>query len=177
AWDCAPSLSGVTCDLTSDNGTLAAGETAWFVYEVTLDSALTGLVFAAVSVASMTTDSNSTNNSSVLTTPVVTAADLAVTLSHDDVWILEPGEETTFAITVTNDGPSDAVGFRVVKTLPPGISVVGFHADGDGTPDGPAVATQTLATTASAGTIVGQVLWPGAAVDENGVGIAWPGWR
>lgn len=50
-------------------------------------------------------------------------------------------------------------------------------ADGDGTPDGPAVATQTLATTASAGTIVGQVLWPGAAVDENGVGIAWPGWR
>jgi uncharacterized repeat protein (TIGR01451 family) len=27
------------------------------------------------------------------------------------------------------------------------------------------------------GNATGKLLWPGAAVDENGVGVAWPGWR
>lgn len=50
--------------------------------------------------------------------------------------------------------------------------------DGDGTPDGPAIATQELDVTSTGGSVInGQILWPGAEVDEHGVGIAWPGWR
>jgi uncharacterized repeat protein (TIGR01451 family) len=47
-------------------------------------------------------------------------------------------------------------------------------ADGDRTPDGPAIATQTLPAGSD---LTGSVLWPGAAVDDQGRGIAWPGSR
>ena len=50
-------------------------------------------------------------------------------------------------------------------------------ADGDLVADGPAVATQTLDAATSATPLSDRILWPGAAVDEDGVGIAWPGWR
>jgi len=47
-------------------------------------------------------------------------------------------------------------------------------ADGDGVPDGAAVHVDTIP---AGGDLDGQVLWPGAAVDDDGVGIAWPGLR
>ncbi|WP_061961359.1 isopeptide-forming domain-containing fimbrial protein [Demequina flava] len=50
-------------------------------------------------------------------------------------------------------------------------------ADGDLVPDGEAISVQTLQETTTDGVQEGAVLWPGAAVDANGVGIAWPGWR
>ncbi|WP_430869254.1 hypothetical protein [Demequina aurantiaca] len=49
--------------------------------------------------------------------------------------------------------------------------------DGDQVADGPAISVQTLNDPTAAGEQTGSVLWPGAAVDQNGVGIAWPGWR
>jgi hypothetical protein len=50
-------------------------------------------------------------------------------------------------------------------------------ADDDGTPDGPAIAVQSLTAATGSTPITDQILWPGAAVDDAGVGIAWPGWR
>jgi uncharacterized repeat protein (TIGR01451 family) len=47
-------------------------------------------------------------------------------------------------------------------------------ADGDRTADGPAGATRTLPAGAD---LTGSMLWPGAAVDDEGRGIAWPGSR
>lgn len=47
-------------------------------------------------------------------------------------------------------------------------------ADGDRVADGPAVATRTLPAGSD---LTGSVLWPGAAVDDQGRGIAWPGSR
>ncbi len=47
-------------------------------------------------------------------------------------------------------------------------------ADGDLVPDGPAVHVDTIP---AGGDLTGRLLWPGAAVDADGVGIAWPGWR
>lgn len=47
-------------------------------------------------------------------------------------------------------------------------------ADGDGVADGPAVATRTLPAGSS---LSGSTLWPGASVDSEGRGSAWPGWR
>jgi uncharacterized repeat protein (TIGR01451 family) len=41
---------------------------------------------------------------------------------------------------------------------------------------GTVIHTDSIPITAS-GVIHGQLLWPGAAVDANGDGIAWPGWR
>ena len=41
---------------------------------------------------------------------------------------------------------------------------------------GTIIHTDSVPVTAS-GVIHGDVLWPGAAVDSNGDGIAWPGWR
>ncbi|MBD3778800.1 MAG: DUF11 domain-containing protein [Micrococcales bacterium] len=46
--------------------------------------------------------------------------------------------------------------------------------DRDGVADGPAVATRTLPAGSA---LTGSVLWPGAAVDADGRGTQWPGWR
>ena len=49
-------------------------------------------------------------------------------------------------------------------------------ADGDGQPDGAAIHSETVGT--SAGDLMsGRVLWPGAAVDEDGIATALPGYR
>ena len=51
-------------------------------------------------------------------------------------------------------------------------------ADDDGTPDGPAIHTETLDVfTVDGDLVTARVLWPGAATDEDGVGTAWPGFR
>jgi uncharacterized repeat protein (TIGR01451 family)/fimbrial isopeptide formation D2 family protein len=50
-------------------------------------------------------------------------------------------------------------------------------AAGDGTPDGPAIAVQTLTAQTGSAPITGEILWPGAEVDEHGIGIGWPGGR
>ncbi|MFO7243492.1 MAG: hypothetical protein DIU73_001295, partial [Actinomycetes bacterium] len=54
-----------------------------------------------------------------------------------------------------------------------------WYADhgADGTPDGAAVAVQTLPAVTGTEPVSDQILWPGAAVDEHGIGIAWPGMR
>ncbi|GHS85549.1 hypothetical protein AGMMS50218_03360 [Actinomycetota bacterium] len=47
-------------------------------------------------------------------------------------------------------------------------------ADQDGVPDGPAVRVDTIP---AGGDLSGRMLWPGAAVDDAGIGVGWPGWR
>ncbi|ROS31554.1 DUF5979 domain-containing protein [Cellulomonas sp. PhB150] len=47
-------------------------------------------------------------------------------------------------------------------------------ADHDGVPDGDAIRVDTIP---AGGALTGKMLWPGAAVDADGIGIAWPGWR
>jgi uncharacterized repeat protein (TIGR01451 family) len=84
-------------------------------------------------VSSETYDPNPNNNSYTARTTVLTAADLAVTKTADD---LAPNvnDLVTFTIGVTNLGPSLATGIEIIDLLPAGFEFVSAVPDADYNP-------------------------------------------
>ncbi|MDX1687631.1 MAG: CARDB domain-containing protein [Candidatus Promineifilaceae bacterium] len=70
-----------------------------------------------------TPDPNTTNNSDSATRTVVAEADLAIEKSVSDP-TPAAGEELTYEITVTNNGPAYAADAVITDTLPPGVTYV-----------------------------------------------------
>ncbi|MCL2735224.1 MAG: DUF11 domain-containing protein [Propionibacteriaceae bacterium] len=64
-----------------------------------------------VSVSSSTSDPDPTNNTSSDTISLTREADLAVTVSPASPTVV-PGQQQTYTVTATNNGPSDALGCR-----------------------------------------------------------------
>ena len=75
---------------------------------------------------STSTDPNPGDNTSTVDTPVTTSADLATTKVASSETVIAGGE-TSFTITVTNEGPSVARGVTLTDTLPPGTSFVSIE--------------------------------------------------
>jgi uncharacterized repeat protein (TIGR01451 family) len=109
----------VTCDL----GTLANGASATVTVTVHVESSVVDGISNTASVTSPTADPSSENNAATAVTDVVTSADieLAKTASPDPV---TAGNELTYTITATNDGPSDAQDVTVTDPLPAGTTFV-----------------------------------------------------
>ena len=101
---CTVSAVGVDCDL----GTLAPGETRALQVVGALDRAVTDVsVDNTVSVTSTTDDPDPTGNSATITTGVTQEADLSI-VKLADASTPAAGNELTYTLTVTNNGPSDA---------------------------------------------------------------------
>ena len=79
------------------------------------------------SVVANETDTNPGNNLSTENTRVNPAADLSVAKVDDPDPVLV-GENITYTIIVTNNGPSDATGVILTDTLPQGVSFVSAPA-------------------------------------------------
>ena len=111
----------VTCTAT----TIASGGSATFTITVHIAASVAhGSSLAnTATVSSDTSDFNGANDSSTATVTVNRQADLAVTKadSADPVTV---GDEFSYAITVTNNGPSDSGAFTVTDPLPIEVSVV-----------------------------------------------------
>ena len=105
----------VSCDL----GDLDPGEFARVVVETTVDPATAegAELEATATVSSITEDPDEADNVDTATTTVETAADLGISKTSDkDVYASSDWIEYT--VTVTNEGPSDALDVVVVDTLP-----------------------------------------------------------
>jgi uncharacterized repeat protein (TIGR01451 family) len=111
-------VSGVvTCDL----GAAASGASPSVAIVVHADSP--GSPSNDLSVATTTTESDSTNNTDSETTTIDPLADLSITQtdSPDPVTV---GDSITYTLTVDNNGPEGASLVTVTDTLPPGTSFV-----------------------------------------------------
>ena len=72
-------------------------------------------------VASGTPDPAAANNSSTAMTGLgASVTDLRITKTNG-VSSLVPGQTTTYTITLTNNGPSNAIGVRLQDRLPGGV--------------------------------------------------------
>ena len=114
----------VTCDL----GDLDAGNNQIVEITVRVQSSWTDDLQNNAEVHAVTYDPDEGNNHDTEGTTVDTSADLAIdVLSNPPV--LKPGEALTYTLSITNDGPSDAVAVSVVDTLPEGVTYQGSYPD------------------------------------------------
>ena len=121
---CTHSAGTVTCIL----GTLAAGANRELDLQVRVLSGATGSVVNPAEVTSDTPDSDPSNNEDDVTTPIGATADLRIDKSTVAPTFIQ-GDQITYDIAVTNDGPSDAVGVTVTDVLPAGVSYVSATPD------------------------------------------------
>ncbi|HEY6166678.1 MAG TPA: MBG domain-containing protein, partial [Verrucomicrobiae bacterium] len=150
--------AGATFVSASDGGTNNAGTVMWpaitalangdsISYTLTVSAPASGSLTNTATASSPTSDPNPTNNTSPPVTASVTpAADLQVFKSGATNVIA--GQNLTYTITVTNNGPSAAASVVVSDPLPPGVSFV--SASGGGSNN------------------AGTVMWPAIASLANG---------
>ncbi len=115
-----------TDDLSVNIGNLANGATATITVVATILGATRGTlsnVATAVSGNTSLTDSNPANNSDTETTVLTPSIDLAVTKT-DSADPAIAGNQLTYTIVVTNNGPSQATNVSLTDTLPAGVTFV-----------------------------------------------------
>jgi uncharacterized repeat protein (TIGR01451 family) len=96
--------------------TLAAGSSVTINSTFSVASSATGTISNTASVSSSTTDPAPGNNSSTAMDAVSTSADLAITKALSSS--LVAGQNATYTISVTNNGPSDAANVTVTDPTP-----------------------------------------------------------
>jgi uncharacterized repeat protein (TIGR01451 family) len=123
---CATPLVGGTGTITCTIATLPAGVTATFTIVVQVSGAATiGTVISnTATVTATTADSNSGNNTSTTTATVAALADVVVTKTGEPG--ARAGQNTSYEITVTNNGPTDAFTVQLSDTLPADTTFVSF---------------------------------------------------
>ncbi len=127
--ECAYVEGTVTCLL----GDLAAGHSGSVV--IVVDAAKGGAIANRPTVTADQADPNPANNSpSEDTADVSPAADLIVSAVRSPEVVLA-GDQVTYEITVSNNGPADATGVTIIDTLPRDASFVSAneecsHVDG-----------------------------------------------
>jgi uncharacterized repeat protein (TIGR01451 family) len=170
-WTCTTPAIGGTGNVTCTATTMASGTSATILVVVNLASSVTvASITANSSVSSATSDPFSANNSTTISTPVITVCDLAVTNSGVPNPV-QAGQPITYTQTVSNTGPSDCstvsfneaipanTTFTSYSGPPPGWSCTSF-ATGCTTPNfaaGSSV-TFTVVVTVNAGTAAGTII-------------------
>ncbi|MDE3087943.1 MAG: DUF11 domain-containing protein, partial [Chloroflexota bacterium] len=125
-WSCAAIGQTVTC---TNPISLTASTATTLTLNVNVSSSAIPGITNTVTVSSPTTDPVPGNNTTTDPTTVTTRADLALAKTHSGNFSV--GVNGTYTLTVTNNGPSTAVGPIVVTdTLPAGLTYVSGSGSG-----------------------------------------------
>ncbi|HKV06117.1 MAG TPA: C25 family cysteine peptidase [Candidatus Acidoferrales bacterium] len=139
-WTCAG--GSISCT----NPTFAVGASTTFTVIVTVNAGTASgtVITDTASISSSTTDPNPSNNFATVTVVVATAgqADLAVTKSGTPNPVLA-GNNITYTLTATNNGPAAASTVTMTDTLPANATVVSITTPAGWTCPAPSGGTQT----------------------------------
>lgn len=116
---CTHSSGTVTCTI----GNLAASANTSVTITVTPQAGAVPSITNSVSVTGNEFDPNGTNNSANESTTVNPTANISVTKSGSSSSI-QYGQNVTYTVTVTNNGPNNATGVTMTDTLPSGLVLV-----------------------------------------------------
>ena len=121
---CSESNDVVTCNLGNINNSGGVNVT------IIVSTSSTGLIINNASVTSSTTDSNANNNSTSEQTTVseISQADLSVS-KNDTIDPVTIGDNVTYIITVSNNGPATAQNVVLTDNLPNGVTFVSANPD------------------------------------------------
>ena len=137
-------------DLTVNIGNLASGASATLTVVATVLGATRGTLTNVATAASgntALTDSNPANNSDTETTVLTPSIDLAVTKT-DSADPVIAGNQLTYTIVVTNNGPSQATNVSLTDALPTGVTFVSGNSS-----TGATVTAAALASGLNLGTL------------------------
>ncbi|MCW2120516.1 Ig-like domain-containing protein, partial [Flavobacterium sp. 7A] len=121
-----PNATG-TGDITAANATIATfavGETVTYTVTIAVPSNFTGQIVNTASASSDVQDPVTTNNSQTDVDTITALSEIAVSKTVVSTAPYKIGENITFLVTATNNGPSDATGINIVDKLPSGYSLV-----------------------------------------------------
>ena len=107
--------------VTADIGDLAVDETVEITLTVTVGAGVDGTILNTAMITGNEHDPVPENNKPEEPTLVVPQIDLTIDKSDNPDPVIA-GEDLTYTLIVTNNGPSDATGVTVVDTLPPQVS-------------------------------------------------------
>lgn len=135
----------------NDTVTMPPGSTITYTVTGTISASTTGNIPNTVRVVAPqgVTDTNPNNNQDTETVTVVPTVDLSVTKT-DGVTVVDPGDQVTYEIVVSNNGPSDVTGASLVDTLVSGtLTGITFTSSAQGgasgnSASGTGLPTQTL---------------------------------
>jgi uncharacterized repeat protein (TIGR01451 family) len=114
-------------------GSLVANTSATLTLVVTVNSStLPGTITNTATVSGLVYDPVGTNNTAATDTGVITSADLVIAKADSPDPVIA-GTDLSYTITVTNNGPSDAVAVVVTDTLPAGVTYKSDNTHGKGT--------------------------------------------
>ena len=123
-WTCTAPAVGGTGNVTCSDPTLALGASANIIVVVNLAPSVTvASITANSSVSSTTSDPNSANNSTTITTPVMAVCDLAVTNTGTPSPVAA-GSHITYTQVVTNTGPSNCSTDTFTEAIPANTTFV-----------------------------------------------------
>ncbi|MCB1643327.1 MAG: DUF11 domain-containing protein, partial [Xanthomonadales bacterium] len=154
SWTCV-GAGGGTCTASGSGNIselvdLPVGGTVTFSATCAIDLAATGTLDNTVTIAGAagSTDPVAANNSASDSDTLTPQADLAVT-KDDGVTSATPGGSVTYAIGVSNSGPSDAPGSSVTDSFPAACTTVNWTCTGAGGGTCTAAGTGNIADTVS----------------------------
>ncbi|HKC63993.1 MAG TPA: hypothetical protein VKB86_10165, partial [Pyrinomonadaceae bacterium] len=117
-WSCSASGQTVTC---TNSSAMASGGSSSITLTVALASNIASSVTNTATVDSTTFDTNTTNNSSSVTTSITYPPDLTISKSHTGNFT--QGQSGSYTITVTNSGTGPTTStVTVTDTLPTGLT-------------------------------------------------------
>lgn len=154
-WACTPGAAGVVdCTLDSALGTLPAGDSTWFEFDVEIASSVTGTLTNTATVSTTTPDPNPDNDTDTVTRDPEVLTNLVITKTHDSTRVYRVGDQIAFTLSVENQGPADAAAVMVTDTIPAALAFVETRDDAGWTvsgPDGSGVLTLALDAPLTAG--------------------------
>src|SRR5439155_7007323 len=123
-FGCGTPIPGSPGTLNCSAGSISAGSSTTFTMTVHVDPGVAiGTVIPNTATVTSSSDPNPNDDTATATTNVVAAADLAVTKT-DAPDPVGAGNNLTYSITVSNNGPSAAAGVTLTDTIPGGTSFV-----------------------------------------------------
>ena len=124
-WSASTPAVGASGNVTLTKATVAPAETGTFTLVVNVAASVANgsVISDTVTASTTTTELSPANNSATATTTVSTNADLAIVMT-DTPDPANAGTNISYAITLTNNGPSDATNVSVSDALPAGTTYV-----------------------------------------------------
>lgn len=131
-WTCTQPAVGATGTVNCTDASLASGTQSDIVVVVNVPASVAvGTITANSSVSATTSDPNTANNSTTVSTAVLDNCDLAVTNSSN-VSQIAAGGQITYTQVVTNSGPSNCSAGTLTEATPGSTTLVSVSATTSG---------------------------------------------